>query len=69
MMGRLNPKSSEIAHLFFCVILVVYLGHGNFHPGSKQFFFLVQISFLVRGSIRKKVVHLYGSTRLAEGNP
>ena len=32
MTERLNPKSSETG-LFFCLmILVVYLGNGNFHP-------------------------------------
>ena len=29
--GILSPKSSEVAH-FFCLIIVVYLGHGIFHP-------------------------------------
>ena len=30
--GLLNPKSSEIRHFLWCLILVVYLGHGIFHP-------------------------------------
>ena len=38
--GLVNPKSSQIGHLF-CTILAVHLGHGIFHPGSKQFWFLV----------------------------
>ena len=33
MTGLLYPKSPEISILFFfCVTLVVYLGHGGFHP-------------------------------------
>ena len=38
MTGVLNSKSSEMGHFFFCVILVVYLGHGIFHPVAVFFF-------------------------------
>ena len=33
--GLLNPKSSEIG-IFFCMILVAYLGRGNSHPVLQQ---------------------------------
>ena len=66
---RNNPKSSEIGHLF-CMIFVVYLGHGICHPVAVLFFFQ---SVFGRGlklpnqeNLRKKVVctHLYRSTGL-----
>ena len=44
-----NPESSEIRP-FFCLILVVYPGHGMFHEVellSSSFIFL-QISFCLR---------------------
>ena len=34
---RLDPKSSEIGHCSFCIILVVYLDHGVFHPVAVMF--------------------------------
>ena len=67
----LNPKSSGIRH-FFCMILVVYLGHGIFHPvcSTRSFIFL-QVRFLgevLSSSIeepeeKKWLVHLYRSRR------
>ena len=47
MTGLLKPKSSEIDHLF-CVVLVVYLGFGVFHPRYKAGLFFSIVSFWER---------------------
>ena len=52
MTGLLNPKSSEITPFFFCVMLIVYLGHRIFHPGQ-QFIFSPR-SVLGRGLTLQK---------------
>ena len=39
MTELLNPKSSEIDHFFFGMILLGYLGHGIFHPVVAILFF------------------------------
>ena len=38
MTGLLNQKIVGIGSFFFCMILVVYLGHGMFHPVTVLFF-------------------------------
>ena len=45
MTGLLNPESSGIRPFYFGMILAVYLGHGNFHPGAGSFF------VFLRGSV------------------
>ena len=47
--------------IYFCMILVVYLGHGIFHPGTWRFFFLLPsqfcgevVTFPDRGTPEKK---------------
>ena len=70
MTGPLNPKSSEIEQ-FFCMILVVYLYHRIFYPVVAVFFYQTG-SWVKKGissaskvrNYRKKVLHLYRSTRL-----
>ena len=70
--GLFNSKSWEKTP-FFSMILVVYLGHGIFHLGSKRFYFRPAISFWVKNdmswapkarNLRNKMVHLYRSTRI-----
>ena len=39
MTGLLNSKSSEISAIVFCMIVVVYLGHGVVHPPVALLFF------------------------------
>ena len=43
MMGFLNPNSSEISPLF-CLVLVVHLGHGSFHPVGSFIFLQARFS-------------------------
>ena len=66
MAGLLNPKSTEIGDFVF-MVLVVYLGHGVFHPVG-VLFLLLQIVLGGRDHVlssqfeeppKKKVVHLY----------
>ena len=70
MLGLLNPKSSETGQIF-CTILVVYLGHGMLHPVPVLIFFRVSfclrevLSSQIEQYLRKKVVHLFHSTRLS----
>ena len=66
-MTRLLTAKSLDMGLFF-MVPVVYLDHGNFHPVGVLFFsksvFRGGLKLLkVRGSIRKKVVHLHRRTR------
>ena len=42
MTGLLNPKSSEIGHLF-CMSFMVYLGHGILHPVTVLNFLQISI--------------------------
>ena len=43
-----NPKSSELRHIF-CMILVVHLGHGDFcYPVARSYFYL-RIRFFLGG--------------------
>ena len=63
-MGFLTQKWSDF---FFCVILVVHVGHGMFHPVaasvfSKSVFERGLKSSECGGDIRKHVVRLYRST-------
>ena len=71
----LNPKLSEIDHFFFCLILVVHLGHGKssaiqyvlavFSPNR----FLGQDRSLAPElrNLFKKLVHFYRDTRPRAG--
>ena len=68
MTRLLNSKSSEISHFFALIIVCLSRPWDIFIP--QQFLFFSKISFLgevlkapkLRGSIRKKEVHLYRST-------
>ena len=62
MTGLLNPFLSEIGTFFCFGILVVYLGHGSFHPVVVSFFSKsvfgkgMYVLTANGGNLRKKVV-------------
>ena len=64
MTGFLNPKIVGNTHRLFLRILVVYLGHGVFHPVAVLFFstsvFRIGLKLpKLRKPQKKGVVHLY----------
>ena len=67
MTGLLNPDRRKWVPPFY-MILVVYLGHGIFHPVQQFYFLPTKVLRLVLSSqmeriLERKAVHFYRSTR------